>query len=407
MNRRWPGILISIVVLGGGGATASAPPASAAGVQTAAASPTAAPTPESTRTPTPTAPTMTPQVAASWTTPHRVGPAADCSSVVAGIDAANRYHIAAECGGSIRYSVSNPDGTFTTRTFPHPPNRQELDPQMAFEGDVVYLAYTRIAPGGGCGQDHLDVGVYYRRRTMPNGAWSSPVRIGVVDDGLQSFRESGGTLYATVQNQSDWHLYYETLKGTTYHRYPIPGGYGSVSLRVGTDGRARIAYQTQNGIVLGVFNGSGFSTSRITSPDYEEWGPVLVLDAHDKAHLLWTHSPPPGGCAGPGPSPKDGTYYATNTGGAWKAGRFTTLVGTTSLQVDDATGRVHALVGGDFGLRYFTKPASGPWTGSKLTSVPVSSPVIRLDPANGTLLVVYIRPSGAGGVGGIYVLTKP
>jgi len=37
----------------------------------------------------------------------------------------------------------------------------------------------------------------------------------------------------------------------------------------------------------------------------------------------------------------------------------------------------------------------------------LSSPVIRQDPATGTLVVVYIGERGQIGAGGVYMLTKP
>src|ERR1035437_9103188 len=49
-----------------------------------------------------------------------------------------------------------------------------------------------------------------------------------------------------------------------------------------------------------------------------------------------------------------GNSYATNAGGTWTLvaqRRITTVLGPTSLVVDVATGRVHVLLAGDFGVR--------------------------------------------------------
>jgi hypothetical protein len=101
-------------------------------------------------------------------------------------------------------------------------------------------------------------------------------------------------------------------------------------------------------------------------------------------------------------TPQDGTYFSSNTTGKWKTARFSTRTGATSLQVDATTGRVHVLIG-DTELRYYTKSPTGKWGVRKLASVNVLYPSIRLDPTNGTLLVVYFRPDGPGGV---YAMTR-
>jgi hypothetical protein len=349
-------------------------------------------------------------LAASWTKPVRIV-AADCTSVAAGIDSTSRYHLVAGCGANVRYAVARSDGSWAITVFPHPTNRMEVDPKIAFRGNIVFVAYTRVAPDEGCGGGFSDVGVYYRWRTLPDGTWSAPIRIGLASDSLDSFREAGGMIHATVSGR-DGRVYYETLMGTTYHRYLIPGAFagafGGAYLRVGSDGVARIAYATGDSIRYAVFTGSGFSTTRIVrTKGYDAGSPVFVLDAHDRPFLLWTHNADGGGgCALPGPSPDDGTYFARNSSGAWTSSRFTTRVGETSLTLDETTGNVHALVAGD-GLGYFVRSPSGSWTSGTLVTGYVSSPSILRDSGTGTLLVVYIRAANPGGSSAIYALTKP
>lgn len=107
------------------------------------------------------------------------------------------------------------------------------------------------------------------------------------------------------------------------------------------------------------------------------------------------------------PDTDDGTYYGTRVGKDWTSSRITKRVGPTSLTLDTDTGRLHALVGGN-DLRYYTKPADGDWKSTKLTSTwVVARPVIRLDPATGRLLVVYIATREDIGGGSVYVMTKP
>ena len=361
--------------------------------------------------PTPTlAPTSRPTSSPAWSQPEIIGVSGICSSVVAGIDASGRYHLVAGCDKGILYAIKAPGGAWTKTTLAPPAGRMVVGPQIAFEGNTVFLGYTLIAPGEGCGGGHDDVGVYYRTRTMPNGGWTAPIRIGVVNDQLDSFRESGGMIYATVENSAaaDGGFAFDTKNGATQHSYPIRDAYGPVSMRVGTDGRAQIVYASAAGITYGVFGGSGFSTSTaIRDTSGYAYAPVLVLDGANRAHFLSAYGPH-GGCANAGPSSKDGTYYTTNASGVWKSTRVSRFVGDSSLQVDNASGQVHAVVmdltdGGQDtgGLTYLTAPVGGSWSSTKLTSLFATSPVIRLDQSNGTLLVAFIGPDG------IDVLTRP
>ena len=95
------------------------------------ANPTLAPTPSPSPTPAPVV------SAASWTAPRRISRLKTCSTFSAGIDAASRDHVAAECNGSIHAYVSNDGRTWKASVFAHPANRQDLDPQIAFWGNTV------------------------------------------------------------------------------------------------------------------------------------------------------------------------------------------------------------------------------------------------------------------------------
>jgi hypothetical protein len=364
-------------------------------------------TPSPTPTLTPTA-TGTPTPVARWTKPKQVSAAKYCSSLTAGIDAARRYHVAAECNGSIRYFTSEAAGRWKATVFAHPANRQDLDPQIAFWGDVVYVGFSRIAPSDGCGGTRgRELGVYVRSRSQPNGAWSEPRRIGSTGDHLESLRVDGTTIHATVTNAKDGLVYYEVLNGQTYNRYPLPKVFGPTSLRIGNDGRARIAYATSGGLGIAVFNGAGFSRARIPGSAEDDQAPSLVLDSGDKAHVLWIRRPPAGGCVSRESNPDDGTYYATNASGKWRAQRIAKDMAEASLQVEAETGRPHVLISRRSGLWYFTTASNGKWTGTRASSKSwPSSPLLRLDPATGTLLAVYID-SPYSKSSKIYALTKP
>ena len=124
--------------------------------------------------------------------------------------------------------------------------------------------------------------------------------------------------------------------------------------------------------------------------------PALALDARNTPHIVWTrHRVEPAAC---GVGYTDiGTYYATNASGRWTAHRITRKVGETSLQYDNLTGRPHVLVTGLYGLWYYTTTPSGQWTETRVVHKRwPSTPLLRLDPATGTLLAVYLISSDTG-----------
>lgn len=339
-----------------------------------------------------------------------IGAPGQCNSVVAAIDNSGTGHVAANCDTNIRYAVSAAGGTWTVTDFMPPVDRLEKDPQIAFDGNTLYLAYTRMAATqGGCGDDGLrDLGVYYRVRTLPNGAWSDPKPIGPADDHIQSLRVNE-TIHATVLNDKDGKTYYETLNGSTYHRYLIANAAGPVSLRLGSDGRARIAYETKAGsLAYGVFRNSGFTTSVIPGST-GGYAPILVLGKGNAAYVLWNRGYHGFGCAEPGPGPRDGTYFGTNAGGQWVSSRLTTSQGALSLVVDARTGDVQALVAVGTRLLEYVKPPTAAWRHSTLATGFASPAVLREDPNTGALLVAYIGlgPGGVDGPPAVYAMTRP
>jgi hypothetical protein len=278
-----------------------------------------------------------------------LGKGSDCVTVTAGIDDAGRYQVAAECNGTIDYYVSIDAGrSWKAQALAHPAGRIDLDPKIDFDGKTAYIAFTRIIPDGGCGGGRgPSVGVYYRSRSLPGGLWSAARKIGRTADSLESFQVTGGTLHLTVTG-NDGLPYYETVTGGTSKRYPVfDGAVGETSMRVGTDGRARIVYAGRDGLEYARFTGSGFSTRKIPGTTEFDLHPVLALDAGNKSYVAWTRNEP-STC---GESPVS-TWYATNASGTWKAQRITKAFGDTSIDVDGATGRVRVLVGSQSGIRY-------------------------------------------------------
>lgn len=373
-------------------ATPSAPPSPAIGLDASPSpSPTPAPAPSG-GTEKPVPPTSRKPATWSKTTVVFSGM---CGSPVATVDGSGGYHVAASCGSNIRYATSTDGRRWSAKTFRAPLHRLEVDPELAVDGTTLYLAYTRLRPtDGGCGDDGLqDLGVYYRTRHLPSGAWSAPVRVGSTGDHLQAFRVKGGTLHETfVSDDGTGPVWYGTQSGSTFHRVRIPGA-TETDLRVGDDGRARIAYTAGHAVRYAVVKPDGTlaATTIFRSVDMAMTSPVLVLGAQNSAYVSWAaHAPWGGGCAdGDPPQSKPGTYFATDASGSWRVKRLTSYVGSAALVVDVASGRVHAVYRDSRGYRYATRSASGTWTPTRMRTLKeLEAVTLRRDASTGDLLLV-------------------
>ena len=230
--------------------------------------------------------------------------------------------------------------------------------------------------------------MYVRTRSLTSGrAWSDPTRIGKVGDQLQGFSVVGGIIHATVANGK---VYYEMIRNGSVKRYEIPGATGATSLRIGDDGRARVAYESGNSLRYATFTGAGFSSKKIpgTSRGY---APALVLGANDQPYLMWRRSDRSGGCGTIDHGfPSDGTYFSTRKGGSWHSERLVGRLQVAAIAVDTSSGRVHVLVcGKDDRLVYLTKVGTGSWS-KRIVDPSNSGPAeIVLDQATGHLLIAY------------------
>jgi len=290
---------------------------------------------------------------------------------------------------NVVYSAEGADGKWTQKLFPHPSHRQDLEPQLAVDGNVIYLAFTReVQLEGGCGDSGLrDVGVYVMHRQLPNGNWTTPVRIGVIKDHVLGLRVVGGVLHLAVAADNG-RTYYEMQRSGRLSRYLIPGATGDVSLRVGSDGRARIAYQATDGIRYGTFTGKGFAAALIPGST-SSLAPLLVLGPGNQPYVAWTRTTDfGGGCASPEPGPKDGTYFATRVGGKWTARRVSTITYEKTMTLDPKTGEVHMILGGN-PFHYYVRSKAGSWHSTTL-GYSGGSAVIRTDTTTGRIFVVYV-----------------
>jgi hypothetical protein len=327
----------------------------------------------------------------------------ECSNLAATIDDTGRRHVAAVCDGGIRYLTSLNGTDWDETPFVPAIERIETEPQIAVDGDTIYVAYSLLAPlEGGCGDAGLrDLGVYIRSRSRQqlDAEWSDPVRVGKEGDRLQSFRAVGGVFHLTVTANDGQSIFYQSQSSRGSTRIAIPDA-TSTSLRVGDDGHARIAYATGHAIEYARVEGDRMTVRTVAETDETFLkSPSLVLGGGDRAYVIWTQTTDPGGgCAEPEPGPIDGTYVAIQNGTAWDTERITKSQGQTSLTLDPAAGGVDAIVaGGD--LTHFWSTGDA-W---KSETVPgskgIGTPVLRRDPATGALVVFGISWETSGLVG--------
>ena len=378
------------------------------GTPTAEASvdPTLAPTPSAqpsalASADSPPAPTEVAEPAATprprpvrWSTTPSVIFDEGCLSVVATVDGSGRFHVAAECSRGIGYATSADGEAWKASTLAPPSGRREVDPQLAADGTTLYLAYTRLRPvdqdtcsGGYVNED--PAGIYYRTRALPGGAWSKPTRLRGDGDHLQSFRVVNGVIHATFRGDlGNGRVSYLSSDGSTAHVIAMPGA-EATSLRVGDDGRPRIAFTSAGSVGYAVVSGGDRlqTTTVFEADDVQLGSPVLVLGGGDHAFISWMAAPLPG-CEAPEPT-HEGTWFATDADGRWAVKRLSRDIGAASLVVDVGTGTIHATYNDRRGVRYDTRSADGTWAGSR-PDVPkgFEALTLRRDPGTGRLLLV-------------------
>jgi hypothetical protein len=337
----------------------------------------------------------------------------NCWNPAAAIDEAGAIHVAAACRTRIRYATSKDGKEWRTATFSRPAHRLEVEPQVAVDGSTLYVAFTRLREtDGGCGDSGLeDLGVYYRSRTLPSGRWSRPVRLGAAGDRLQSFRVVDGVIHETyIAHDGQGPVSYGSLSRGSFRSVKIPGAL-QTSLRVGDDGRARIAYTTGDSMRYAVARRDGRLPTRtiFKSDDMQLTAPSLVLGAGNRAYLAWNaHEPWGGGCTDGAESvSKPGTYFGTDATGTWRVRRISKVVAAPSLTLDISTGRLYVALATDGGVREMTRLANGRWSGTRIPrSRHLDQLVVRRDGVTGHLLLVGIRWSEGSDTVEIVALVK-
>jgi len=363
----------------------------------ASADPTLTParTPQSsqaTSTTPPSGPSPTP---APWSKAFTVAPAPSCEGLSAAMDDRGNVHIATDCQRTIHVTSAYASDDWETTVLEHSTGMEEFDPQITVDGDTLYLAVSRVEfEDGGCGDRGIrSSGVVVRSRSLPNGSWSDARRIGSEGDSLLSFRVTGRTIHATV-TQADGDVVYEAVTGAAVQRTKLPGAQ-KTSLRVGSDGLARIAYEANEKIRYGLIDDGDLSVQTIPGSDDGTF-PSLVLGPKNEPYVVWVRDSAGnwGGCAGGGAAPRDGVYLSTRVDGVWQSTRISKAVVVPTVTLDLHTSRILVLLE-DRGLRLFECPmGGGDWASSEITPRSGWNAQIRDDQRDGRRIVVYMNDKG-------------
>src|SRR5204863_8195651 len=187
--------------------------------------------------------------------------------------------------------------------------------------------------------------------------------------------------------------YLETLSETAFHRYAMSGqAVGKASVRIDRLGRAWVAYETGKGVRIARFTGHSFTSVSIgVTLDDSTFTPNILIDAANRPYVTWIREPDQGGCVTREVEPADGIYYATNASGAWKIHRITHRLGEFSIVLDTKSRLRLVVNSGDGILRYIAQTASGTFRTTILSSRPVMSAQIHIDPLSGAAVVTYLR----------------
>ena len=215
------------------------------------------------------------------------------------IDAASRYHVVAECNGTIRLlrfdrlrsflegaetrPSRRPDG-YSTRRSASMATDDSISPSLAIipDGWLRRRAWPErrcLLPVTSPARGHM-VGLQEDRACRPTR--SSPSRS---PPGPSTSRSRATDTSLVLRNAP---------RDRVQKRYPISDKWvDGTSMRVGTDGRARIVYAGEKRDQYARFTGSGFATRRRSLVRIEfDSNPVLALDAGDKSHIAWTRNEP-------------------------------------------------------------------------------------------------------------------
>ena len=307
---------------------------------------------------------------AGFTAPHRVvGGAFDGVAEV--VDSANHVHLAATGKGGVWYMTDRSGGWTAHRILTNPHSGAYTNPLIAIdEHDRVYIAATKwVGP-----EVPTYLGSFYvtdkgrARGTFP----STPTRIAPAGKGAESLKVANGHIYAALDYAEccvspDWPpVWFRTNASGSWVTTKLGNGQ-SPSMRLPTNGHARIVYSGQSGLqyaVAATASGS-FSKVRIPSTTGKDSWPLLSLDTSGSSAVAWFHDNGSAGWT---------ERYSTRKSGSWSAPLTvaSSLNGFDAVSFDmDTLGRANVVIANsdDQMLRDMRL------VGSSWTSLPIAGPV--------------------------------
>ena len=276
---------------------------------------------------------------------------------------------------------------------------------IAFDGDQAYVASWRELPYdpdtcGGKDAFAPSAGVYYRWRTLPEGAWSKRSRSA---SAATTSPPSGSTPACSTRSSG--------TRPRDHLLHPVDTGPGGQRPAQDRRRRRRVAAGRRRWTGARRLLGRRFAPLRdlrrvrlLDLEDLEVARPMVrpcsSSGPGNQPHVVYTIVRPTEGCGDVGSDSRAGTYYATMANGKWTSKRITKHLGLSSLALDPEP----AVSMSSKATRCTRR--SRPGAGSRQRCPrEVDLPVMRLDPATGSLLVVYLRSNADGESDGLFAIT--
>ena len=306
------------------------------------------------------------------------------------IDSTNHVHIAAAGRGGLWYITDRGGAWNAKRILVNPHNKSYQEPSIALDDhDRVYIAFSRsscndCAPGSTDGIFTLtDKG--RARGSFP----SSPTRLAPAASAEPSLRVSGGHIYLAYQSDCCHPgplppLRFKTNVTGAWTTAQVAASGDGPSLRLGTDGRARVAYAKPHGIGFATASSAsgGFASVALPGTGSGDFRALLALDLHDRPSVVWLHD---------GVS-MNGIRYSSRGSSGWATPvEIAPTVGTIGYALD-AQDRPHVVIGA--GKVREERLVAGTWVASTVSSKGALDVAIRRA-FDGHMVVAYSAdPSG-------------
>jgi hypothetical protein len=338
-----------------------------------------------------------------WSGPTRIWDGGPYREATLGIDSRGRMHAVARGTSGLWYLTNRSGSWRRVRLTTSPLDGVDRYPSLALDdNDRVHVAFAQHTCVS-CREPEADV-YYLTDRGRPAGTFPRGATW-LAEGDRPSLRVVNGRRYL-AHEEWDWDWYGDWVRSVVF-RTDATGGWtratvtteaGGPSLRVGSDRRARIAFEDDGGgigyAVASTLRG-GFSVDWLPTYDSRDIKPRLVLDTKDRPHIAWTRDR---GAANGG-----GSWYAWRTGGSWYGGRFTTTKWDVQLTTDSRNRPHLAVLATGAGVHYY-RQVNGTLRGQTLSrSAMATSVSIRVD-RDGRPVVLYTTDGGVPD--GVYLVRK-